>query len=44
MDAPELKVELKSWERAFQLKFGRKPTIEDIKQDPIGMKLFIYSA
>jgi hypothetical protein len=31
----DVKGELKAWERQFHEKWGRKPTVEDIKKDPV---------
>jgi hypothetical protein len=39
MDLPNqeleiLRKELKTWEKGFEIEFGRKPTTQDIKQRP----------
>lgn len=35
MDASALRTEIKSWERSFAAEHGRKPTVAEIKADPI---------
>jgi hypothetical protein len=38
-DLPSLKQELKNWEKAFFTQHGRRPTNQDIADDPIGLPL-----